>query len=142
MELEQAHTQDSTTHLAGFDGTARSLLRCHEGSDATSASSHAAADRLRRGNVLLDNTLLRQLRQARLMSRQDLANDCWRRNIPLSLTTIKRAEAGRAVRFRIARELARCFDIPVTRIIRKTEIEVAHEAIKEEQIGVRSLRHD
>jgi DNA-binding XRE family transcriptional regulator len=118
MELEQAHTQDSTTHLIGFDGTARSLPLCHEGSDAAADSSHAAADRLRRGHVMLDNTLLRQLRQARLMSQQDLANDCGRRNIQLSLTTIKRAEAGRAVRFRIAREFARCFDVLVTRIVR------------------------
>jgi DNA-binding XRE family transcriptional regulator len=75
-------------------------------------------DRLQRGHVLLDSAQLRQLRQSRLMSQQDLANDCWRRNIPLSLTTIKRAELGRPVRFRIAREFARCFDIPVTRIVR------------------------
>ena len=118
MEFEQAHTQDNTTHLNGFDGTARSLPPCHEGSNAAEAPSHPAADRLRRGHVMLDNTLLRQLRQARLMSQQDLADDCWRRSISLSLTTIKRAEAGHAVRFRIAREYARCFDVLVTRILR------------------------
>ncbi len=56
---------------------------------------------------MLDSALLRQLRQTRLMSQQDLADECWRPNIQLSLTTIKRAEAGRAVRFRIAREFAR-----------------------------------
>lgn len=125
MELEQAHSQDSATHFTGFDGADRSLPPHHEGIDAAAAASpHAAADRLRRGHVLLDNTLLRQLRQARLMSQQDLANDCWRRNIPLSLTTIKRAEAGRAVRFRIAREFARCFDVPVTRIMRADDSSV------------------
>lgn len=67
---------------------------------------------------MLDSALLRHLRQTRLMSQQDLADDCWRRNIQLSLTTIKRAEAGRAVRFRIAREFARCFEVPVTQIAR------------------------
>ncbi|MBP6749676.1 MAG: hypothetical protein KA144_08555 [Xanthomonadaceae bacterium] len=51
------------------------------------------------------------------MSQQDLADDCWRRNIRVSLPTIKRAERGRAVRFRIARELARCFEVPVVRLI-------------------------
>ena len=75
-------------------------------------------ERLHLGHVVLDAALLRRLRQARLMSQQDLANDCWRRNIQLSLTTIKRAEAGRPVRFRIAREFARSFDVPVTRILR------------------------
>ena len=68
------------------------------------------------GRVQLDADLIRQLRQARFMSQQDLADDCWRRNIQLSLSTIKRAEMGRAVRFRIAREFARCFDISTIRI--------------------------
>ncbi len=67
---------------------------------------------------MLDCALLRQLRQARLMSQQDLTDDCWRRNIQLSLTTIKCAEAGYALRFRIAREFARCFDVSVTKIAR------------------------
>ena len=68
------------------------------------------------GRVQLDAELIRRLRQARFMSQQDLADDCWRRNIQLSLSTIKRAEMGRAVRFRIAREFARCFDISTIRI--------------------------
>lgn len=68
------------------------------------------------GRVRLDASLLRRLRQARFMSQQDLADDCWRRNIQLSLSTIKRAEGGRAVRFRIAREFARCFDVSTVRI--------------------------
>ena len=36
----------------------------------------------------------------------------------LSIATIKRAEAGHAVRYRVARELARCFDVPVADILR------------------------
>jgi DNA-binding XRE family transcriptional regulator len=73
---------------------------------------------LKGGRIKLDDASLRQLRHARLMSQQDLADDCWRRNIRVSLPTIKRAESGHAVRFRIARELARCFDVPIARIIR------------------------
>lgn len=76
---------------------------------------------LKGGRIRLDHTALRQLRHARLMSQQDLADDCWRRNIRVSLPTIKRAESGHAVRFRIARELARCFDVPIVRIIRRSE---------------------
>lgn len=73
---------------------------------------------LDRGQVVLDGALLRRLRQARLLSQQDLADECWRRNIRVSIATIKRVEAGRAVRFRIAHELARCFDVPVMQIVR------------------------
>ncbi|MCC7247106.1 MAG: hypothetical protein IT473_00620 [Lysobacter sp.] len=72
---------------------------------------------LRGGRIVLDRDALLRLRHARLLSQQDLADDCWRRNIRVSLPTIKRAERGRAVRFRIARELARCFDVPVVRLI-------------------------
>lgn len=71
-----------------------------------------------RGSVVLDSDTLRQLRQAKLLSQQDLADDCWRRNIQVSLATIKRAELGRAVRYRIARELARYFDVPVMMFLR------------------------
>ena len=69
------------------------------------------------GRLQLDTATLRALRNARLLSQQDLADDCWRRNIRVSIATIKRAESGHAVRFRIARELARCFDVPVARLL-------------------------
>lgn len=69
------------------------------------------------GRIRLDAARLRELRQARLMSQQDLANDFWRRNIQVSIATIKRAEAGQAVRYRIARELARYFDLPPDRLV-------------------------
>jgi hypothetical protein len=69
------------------------------------------------GRIVLDAAALKRLRMSRLMSQQDLADDCWRRNIQISLTTIKRAEGGRAVRFRIAREFARCFGVPVTSLV-------------------------
>ncbi|MDQ3287561.1 MAG: helix-turn-helix domain-containing protein [Pseudomonadota bacterium] len=70
------------------------------------------------GRVQVDGDLLRELRRDRLLSQQDLADECWRRNIRVSIATIKRAEAGRAVRFRIVRELARCFDLPPVRMLR------------------------
>jgi len=100
---------DPSTSIEAFDHSAGSGI----GASDTVAP---AATCLQRGHVLLDGELLRRLRQARMFSQQDLADECWRRNIRLSLTTIKRAESGRAVRFRIAREFARCFDLPVERI--------------------------
>lgn len=72
---------------------------------------------LDRGKVALNERELRRLRHGRLMSQQDLADECWKRNIRVSIATIKRAESGRAVRFRIARELARCFGVPVEQIL-------------------------
>ncbi|AVP96848.1 hypothetical protein C7S18_06370 [Ahniella affigens] len=77
----------------------------------------------RHSHVLLDRSGLRNLRHSRLMSQQELADDCWRRNIQLSLTTIKRAELGRPVRFRIAREFARCFGVTVLELIRVSPLE-------------------
>lgn len=113
-----AHTQDRTSHLHDLDAGGLSLDATRENTGRADALSISAAERLHRGHVMLDSPLLRQLRQTRCMSQQDLADDCWRRNIPLSLTTIKRAELGRAVRFRIAREFARCFDVLLTEIVR------------------------
>jgi ribosome-binding protein aMBF1 (putative translation factor) len=110
--MEFAHAQNSATHHHGFNDDALSLPNT-----GTSDTSANAAERLHRGHVLLDSALIRQLRQSKCMSQQDLADDCWRRNIPLSLTTIKRAELGRAVRFRIAREFARCFEVLLARIV-------------------------
>lgn len=81
------------------------------------------------GSVILDSGMLRRLRTARLMSQQDLADECWRRNIRVSIATIKRAEAGHAVRYRVARELARCFDIPVGEILRPRERLVSAEPL-------------
>lgn len=79
---------------------------------------HATGEARNHGSVILDSGMLRRLRTARLMSQQDLADECWRRNIRVSIATIKRAEAGHAVRYRVARELARCFDVPVADILR------------------------
>lgn len=56
--------------------------------------------------------VLRFLRFQKLMSQQDIADDCWRRNIRLSIATIKRAEVGRSVSFRTALAFAKCYDVP------------------------------
>ncbi|MGH8079331.1 MAG: helix-turn-helix domain-containing protein [Lysobacter sp.] len=85
--------------------------------DTAIAATNRACALADRGQVVLDSAELRRLRQSRLLSQQDLADDCWRRNIRVSIATIKRAESGRAVRFRIAHELARCFGVPVARIV-------------------------
>lgn len=80
---------------------------------AASGKSKTSAKRasIDRRGVVLSRETLRALRHRRLMSQQDLANDCWRRNIQLSIATIKRAECGQGVRFRVVREFARCFDV-------------------------------
>jgi hypothetical protein len=68
-------------------------------------------DSLVDGVVLLDRSTLRRLRRAKLLSQQELVYDFQRRNINVSIATIKRAETGHAVRYRIARELARYFGV-------------------------------
>lgn len=138
--MELAHAEDNATIFHPLDAGELSLPASEARSGKAGTPPVSAAERLQRGHVMLDSAFLRQLRQARCMSQQDLADDCWRRNIPLSLTTIKRVELGRAVRFRIAREFARCFDVPVTRIVRmeepaaasdRTQIEMAPANIRE-----------
>lgn len=123
MELQSGIPQDSTRQTSRAQADHPSL-RSHLTEDTPVPPAGAFVDqasRLQRGQVLLDSARLRQLRQGRLMSQQDLANECWRRNIPLSLTTIKRAERGCPVRFRIAREFARCFEVPVAQLLRAEE---------------------
>lgn len=74
-------------------------------------------DPLNKGRVVLDALMLRRLRKSLMLSQQDLANDFWHRNVRVSLPTIKRAELGRAVRFRVAREFARYFGVPLGQIV-------------------------
>ena len=116
------HTQISDSGQA-FDATVYRTEIDKIGSDSVAVAVAVTGkvselERVHRGQVMLDSVLLRQLRQSKLMSQQDLANECWRRNIQISLTTIKRAEAGHAVRFRIARELARCFEVAIVQLLR------------------------
>ncbi len=64
-----------------------------------------------RGSVWLNGDTLCQLREAKCMSQEELVHDFERRNIRVSIATIKRAETGHAVRYRIVRELARYFGV-------------------------------
>lgn len=70
------------------------------------------------GAVLLNAATLRRLRQGRLLSQQELADALSRVHIQVSIATIKRAETGHAVRFRIARELARYFGVAFDDLLR------------------------
>jgi DNA-binding XRE family transcriptional regulator len=92
-------------------------------------AAQAPGEARNHGSVILDSGMLRRLRTARLMSQQDLADECWRRNIRVSIATIKRAEAGHAVRYRVARELARCFDVPVADILRPRSLTVVSQPL-------------
>lgn len=82
---------------------------------AGSANSPAArrpACGPRKGSVVMNAARLRQLRESRLLSQQDLCEAIFDRNLQVSIATIKRAETGHAVRFRIVRALAHYFDVP------------------------------
>ena len=119
--MEHTQISDSLASGQAFDATVYRTEIDKIGSDSVAVAvtgKVSVLERVHRGQVMLDSMLLRQLRQSKLMSQQDLANECWRRNIRISLTTIKRAEAGHAVRFRIARELARCFEVAVVQLLR------------------------
>lgn len=65
-----------------------------------------------KGRAFINAARLRALRESRLLSQQDLADDFHRRRLQVSIATIKRAETGHAVRYRIVRELARYFEVP------------------------------
>lgn len=68
-----------------------------------------------RGTTLINAETLRDLREARYLSQQELADDC---NHKVSIATIKRAETGHRVRFRICRELARYFGVSIDDLLR------------------------
>lgn len=67
----------------------------------------------KKGSVLLDAGVLRALRESRMLSQQEMADLFDLRNIRIAVATIKRAETGHAVRYRIAREFARFFGVAV-----------------------------
>lgn len=63
------------------------------------------------GKVRMNAATLRGLREARCLSQQEMVDDFERRNFRVSIATLKRAETGHDVRFRICRELARYFGV-------------------------------
>lgn len=56
--------------------------------------------------INLDREVLVQLRQTRALSQEGLSWACLDRGLPLSMATIKRAEAGRAILYRSAKSFA------------------------------------
>lgn len=96
-------------------------------SDATQSTPMTAAKRpSRHGSIQLDAARLRHLRRTRLLSQRDLADEFGRRDIQVSIATIKRAEAGQAVRYRVAREIARYFDLPASELAHANALAGAH----------------
>jgi transcriptional regulator with XRE-family HTH domain len=70
-----------------------------------------------RGRVVLEASVLKQLRHSRQLSQEELANECSVRHFRVSISSIKRAETSKPVLFRIARELARFFNVPAERLV-------------------------
>lgn len=70
------------------------------------------------GRVFLVTQVLKDLRSQKLQSQEEMAFACSDRKIRVSIASIKRAETGKPVIYRVARELARYFDVPVQKIIR------------------------
>ena len=72
----------------------------------------------KKGAVLLNADVLRELRESRMLSQEEMANLFEVRNIRISIATIKRAETWHPVRYRIAREFARFFGVPVETLLK------------------------
>lgn len=72
----------------------------------------------KKGAVLLDADALRELRESRMLSQEEMANLFQVRNIRISIATIKRAETWHPTRYRIAREFARYFGVPVETLLK------------------------
>lgn len=70
------------------------------------------------GRVFLVSEILKDLRSEKLQSQEEMAFSCSDRKIRVSIASIKRAETGKPVIYRVARELARYFDVPVQKLIR------------------------
>lgn len=73
----------------------------------------------KKGAVLLNADLLRELRESRVLSQEEMANLFEVRNIRISIATIKRAETWHPTRYRIAREFARYFGVPVEALLKR-----------------------
>ncbi len=73
----------------------------------------------KKGVVLLNADVLRELRESRMLSQQEMVNLFDLRNIRISIATIKRAETWHDVRYRIAHEFARFFGVPVETLLKR-----------------------
>lgn len=80
--------------------------------------------RISTGRVFLVSEVLKDLRSQKLQSQEEMAFACSDQKIRVSIASIKRAETGKPVIYRVARELARYFDVPVQALIRPGETAV------------------
>jgi hypothetical protein len=78
-----------------------------------------APARVATGRVFLVSDILKNLRSSKLQSQEEMAFACSDQKIRVSIASIKRAETGKPVIYRVARELARYFDVPVQLLIRE-----------------------
>ncbi|MES2151815.1 MAG: AAA family ATPase [Pseudomonadota bacterium] len=69
------------------------------------------------GRIALDAALLKQLRKARGLSQEALAELCMQRQLAVSIASIKRAETGKVVLYRTARHLATVFDVELDTLV-------------------------
>ena len=68
------------------------------------------------GRVVLDAGLLKNLRRARSVSQEALAELCFQRRLSVSVASIKRAETGKPVLYRTARHLATIYGVDVAAV--------------------------
>jgi hypothetical protein len=95
-------------------------LPAHTPSPLPSAASPPGdGNRKKKGAVLLDADVLREMRESRMLSQQEMSNLFDVRNIRISIATIKRAETWHDVRYRIAHEFARFFGVPVETLLKR-----------------------
>ena len=68
------------------------------------------------GKIKLCRTTLKHFRKSMGYSQEAMADQCQRKCIQVSISSIKRAESGRLVNYRIARELARFFNVKIAEL--------------------------
>jgi transcriptional regulator with XRE-family HTH domain len=70
----------------------------------------------RDGRILLDSSLLKTFRRMHGLSQEALAQLCFDRRLCVSIASIKRAEAGKALLYRTARNLALVYEVPLQQL--------------------------
>ncbi len=101
----------------------------YEGVPAPSSAHTQAVVRyepvVQQGRVFLVKDVLKSLRNEKLQTQEEMAECCQQGRFRVSIASIKRAEIGRPVLFRVARELARYFNVPVERIVQMRPVTIA-----------------
>ena len=80
---------------------------------------------VQQGRVFLVKDVLKSLRNEKLQTQEEMAEACQQGRFRVSIASIKRAEIGRPVLFRVARELARYFNVPVEQIVKMRPVTIA-----------------